>query len=201
MKKHLIIIIIAITVQSCSVVSKKNSIEDKITITQNKKVLKVVEGRNILLDRKEFSLQFLIKKNKKLIKQNNFNYARVAFFTNKEAYLNVENNKEGDYHCFTPWMSTATDKNGSYKNVIINKKKYDYKGHIALYYKEKNKKTANLISEHKDYVRLELLMERIEENVIKDTSVSELYVAFYIDKNYDNKIDKGELTKFTLKFR
>lgn len=204
-KKLSIILTIIALLQSCATIQKTYYAKNSISIFQNNKEIKVVNNKTINLDKKEFSLRFLIKQNSIPIKSEEFNYARVSFFTNKQAFLKVGNEKDGEHHCFTPGMSAATGEKGAIKNMAINIAEYDYKGHYALYYKEENRKTVNHISSKNNFSLLELPINKIKIDTtyleMENIKMEELYIAFFIDKNYNNTIEEGELTKIILDFK
>jgi hypothetical protein len=151
----------------------------------------------IEIARKEFSLRFY---NKKYDSENNkFYSAQIAAFTDKSEFDKIKSGlSKSDLPCFEPGSGMAPDRSGKYETLIFNNR-----GHHYAPYENSESKRVTLLRESDGLFELEFEINALyynnKEVKMTDTELTEFYIAFLIDKNLNEIIDKGELNKLIIK--
>ncbi|WMJ72819.1 hypothetical protein RCC89_06540 [Cytophagaceae bacterium ABcell3] len=198
-------LILAITLtQACKTLKttsgNKQTNSIALTIFQSGKETPVKNySETIEIYKKEFSLRFF---NKKYDSENKkFYSAQIAAFMEKAEFDKI---KEGmltsDLPCFEPGSGMAPYRSGKYESLIFNNNGSHY-----AFYENSESKRLNLLEDSGEYPKLEfeinsLFYDNNEVNMT-DTELEEFYIAFFIDKDLNGKIDKGELYKLTVRVK
>ncbi|MDY7395524.1 hypothetical protein UMM65_09745 [Aureibaculum sp. 2210JD6-5] len=169
-----------------------------ISIVQNKNNVNIAKDMEIVaIDKSPFSFYFKLKK----YTENTPEVAKLAAFSNKndldalQIGLNINQTK-----CFDKGDALALRPITGYDALFI----VDY-GFHALYYDNPEDKSVELLSEKDGMADVAFHVNRLFTNEkyieITEYELSEIYVALFIDTNYNETIDEGELTKFTIQFK
>ncbi len=151
----------------------------------------------IEVERKEFSLRFF---NKRYDAENDkFYSAQIAAFIDKAEFDMVKvGMAKADLPCFMPGSGMAPSKSGKYESLIFKNSAHHY-----TTYENSESKRLKLLEEKGDFLKLEFEIASLyydEKKVkIKDTKLTEFYIAFLIDANLNGMIDEGELHKLNIK--
>jgi hypothetical protein len=173
---------------------------DYITIYQDDTEVEVgSEEQEIQIRRAKFAIRFSSKRYNSSKEQ--FYAAQIAAFLDKSELSKInEGMSTEDISCFEPGSGMATGSNGFYESIIFNNA-----GHHYLYFENKKERRVNLISENNGILRLEFPITKLYINekdvTLEQADVSEFYLAILIDRNLNNVIDKGEVTKLTIKIK
>lgn len=178
---------------------KIDDIYKTVSIRQNGAEYLLNPNENTLqLQRKKFSILFYNKAYNEY--RGEFHAAQLVVFSQKEPWNEVREGKSIDnLPCLEPGTGMAPDESGQYETLIINAF-----GHHYLYYENEVNKRVKWAGRWKNYIKLQLDVNKIlvdeSEQKIEETTFQVLYLALFIDRNLNAKIDKDELTKMELKF-
>jgi hypothetical protein len=172
---------------------------DYIAIYQDDTETEARNEEEIQIRRAKFAIRFSSKRYNSSKEQ--FYAAEIAAFLDKSELTKInEGMSTEDIPCFEPGSGMATASNGFYESIIFNNA-----GHHYLYFETKKDRRVNLISENNGMLRLEFPITNLflnEKDIkLEKTNLPEFYLAILIDRNLNNVIDKGELTKLTIKIK
>ena len=178
----------------------KESFATQLTVFQNGTEQPIIDFlETIEIDRKQFSLRFY---NKKYDSYNNkFYSAQIAAFTDKSEFDKIKIGiLKSDLPCFEPGSGMAPDRSGKYESLIFNNSAHHY-----TIYENSESKRLNLLKDSGELLRLEFEINSFyydsKEVKVTETGLKEFYIAFLIDKNLNETIDKGELNMLTVKIK
>lgn len=197
-----VLILAIVLTQSCKTLKTTNANKEDATteliIFQDGIETSVANPSDVVeIDKKEFSLIFY---NKKYDSENNkFYSAQIAAFIDKSEFDKVKAGiATADLRCFEPGSGMAPDISGKYESLIFNNS-----GHHYTFYENPESKRVNLLDDSKGLLKLEFEINALYydnmEVKMTDTNLTEFYIAFLIDRNLNETIDKGELRKLTVK--
>jgi len=195
MKKEYLILLGVIFLYSCSASKKmqsKPNVQDVFFVQKGKKKL-VKANDQLTVAKAPFSLQFHGKR----YAENEYNPIRIAALSNQSVYDKVAVGQEKNALAnFGPATGLAGAKQG-YSALFIN----DY-GHHYLYYENEQHRRLKLLNDYGDHLFFEFPISKffIDEMFydIEKAPISTLYLVIFIDRNSDEIMDAGELTKLVL---
>ena len=196
----LITMVLAIVIaQACKTAEvNEHNFKTQLSVYQNNKNRPVKKlSKTIKLDKKPFSLRFY---NKKYDPENKkFYTAQIAAFIEKSEFDKVKVGlAKNKLPCFSPGSGIAANKSGKYEFLYFNNE-----GHHYAYYKNSESKRLRLLKNFGNLLQLEFDINSMAYNnkkvKINQTNLKEFYLAFFIDKNLNGIIEKGELNKLTIK--
>jgi len=197
-----IIIILMLLLQSCGsteIVKKPANKYNNIYFFQHGKEQKINEFPEIInMDKNEFSIRFYNKKYNSGTKE--FNATHIAALLDKNLFdkINIDVSTE-NISCFAPATGMAAGNSG-YDALI-----FDSAGHHYLFYEDEDNKRLQLLEKGNVFHKLEFVVNRLyyneQEIDIKDSDLEEFYLAIFTDRNFNEIIDKNELTKLVIRLK
>lgn len=194
----------AVCIPSCGVSKKSTGADHKsyeaVYLFQDGKEQRVYSNSVVTVNRDKFSIRFF---NQKYDAQGReYHAAKIAAFLDPEELNKIEVGMDTrDLPCFEPGSGIAAYFDRQYECLFFN-----HAGHHYVYYEDAEHRRLDLIQEGEVYHKLEfqvdeLWFNRTKESSMKETDLSEFYLAILIDRNLDEIIDPGELTKLTIKLK
>lgn len=158
-------------------------------------------SETIEVDRKKFSLRFYNKRYDS--KNEKFYAAEITAFTDKSQFDKLGIGVPiADIPCFESGSGMAPDRSGKYESLIFNNEGNNY-----TFYEDAQSKRLNLLKDTGGLLRLEFEINSLyfypdgKKVSMSQTNLKEFYIAFFIDKNLNGTIDKGELNELTIKIK
>ncbi len=179
-------IIIYFTLLSMTAFSQSK--QNNVTIYQDGKEFEVKgDTIPINLKNKKFSIRFYVEEEKG---------SMISFFADKDAFLKVGSEKEGELHCFAYGTAGALRYPGDIPDTYNMSKEgmYGYIKHYDLY-----QQLLKLPSQDKNLVRKEFAIASLEGETMKNNFLENVYFVLY-PKSGDAIIDKKLMTKVSLRF-
>ena len=172
--------------------------KENIVIHQQNNEIILQSESQINIKREKFSIRFSNKAYNSSLKE--FNATQIAAFLDKSELSKIKIGVSvNDIPCFAPGTGMAPSENGFYESIT-----FENSAHHYLFYENQNDRRVNLINENKNILRLEFPVNKFNLNgkdvKIEKTKLSEFYLAIFIDSNFNDIIDMGELTKVTVEF-
>lgn len=157
------------------------------------------EAETVEIDKKGFSLRFYNKRYNPDNKE--FYSAQIAAFISESELDKVEiGMPKSELPCFEPGSGMAPASSGKYETLIFNSS-----GHHYTTYTNSESKRLNLLDDSGEFLKLEFEISSLYydkmEYEMPETNLREFYIAFLIDRNLNGTIEKGELTKLTIKMK
>lgn len=202
-KTTLLLTLVILLVQACKKLKSsqgKGGVTTELIIFQNGQETAVKSSsETVEIDKKEFALRFFNKRYNTESKE--FYSAQIAAFIVKSEFDKVKiGMSKSDLPCFEPGSGMAPDRSGKYESLIFN-----ISGHHYTIYENSESKRLNLLNDSGKLLKLEFSISSLyyDDTDVKmsDTKLEEFYIAFLIDRNLNGTIDKGELTKLTIKIK
>ena len=172
----------------------------KLTIFQNNTEIPIKNlSESVEIERKKFSLRFY---NKKYNSENKeFYSAQIVAFIDKAEFDKIKIGiSKSELPCFEPGSGMAPARSGKYESLIFNNS-----GHHYTFYENSESKRLKLIDDSEELLKLEFEINSLyydnKEVKMENTELKEFYIAFFIDRNLNGTIDKGELSKLTIKIK
>lgn len=204
LKTTLFLTLVIFLVQACKTLKnsqgKKKGSTTELIIFQNGMETSVNSSSlTVAIDKNEFSLRFFNKRYNSESKE--FCSAQIAAFIDKSELDKVKiGMTKSDLPCFEPGSGMAPDRSGKYESLIFNTS-----GHHYTIFENSESKRLNLLDDSGKLLKLEFDINSLyydnTEVKMSDTKLDEFYIAFLIDRNLNGTIDKGELTKLTIKIK
>ncbi len=172
---------------------------DKIFIFQNGKEVEIDRNSyELKIEKKPFSIRFYNKKYDS--EKNEFYAVQVGAFLEEDVLKKMDINMlQDEVPCFEAGTGMACTQVG-YESLIFNNQ-----GNHYLTYESDDETRLTRIESEGDWFKLAF---EINKMTIKNTdidieniNIKQFYLAILIDKNLDDKIDKGELTKLKIVFK
>lgn len=204
MKPTLTIILACLALCACTSSKKLNrsaNIEtDKVYIVQNGWQTEVGNKmKSIELEKEAFSIRFLSKPYNSE-KKEYYAAGLVAITDEAELHKISTGMQENETAYFELGSGLAAHKSTGYEGELF----IDAIGQHYLYYENESSKRVNLLKKMDELLLLEFDVERFNRNekttVISESTLNELHLIIYIDRNLNEVIDKGELYKMTVRF-
>lgn len=198
-KLFLILCFAILLFSSCSSNKISQSRLNTVILVQDGKQTKLKKVNHVVtIDADKFALRFFNKIYDPSTK--NYNSASIAAFLSSEEFDKLKTNIDLTKH---PNFRLGTGMAGG--RLPSNKLIFKEEAHQSTYYKNEVDRRLNLIEKLNDDLLLEFEVSslQIEENTTRmsDTNLKQFYIALIIDRNNNNQIDQGELTKLTVKIR
>lgn len=157
-------------------------------IRSDSQVMEITEDR--------FSIRFYNKKH--YPEKEEFYAAQIAALTDEKAFRQIQIGQQmDDIPYFVRGSGMAADQEGYEVFFVYNE------GHHYLYYENETNKRLELIGQKGDNWRFEFTVDSLwlndEKLPLQNEKIDELYLVILIDRNLNRVIDKGELSKLTLK--
>jgi len=191
----------AMSLVSCASMNGINPEYTKVTIKQNGKTTYLnSDSGKLTMEHAPFSIVFY---NLPYDKSNRvYHAARLAAFTDANLYESIKvGDNASQIIVFRMGTGMAADTNNQYSNLILNSKAHHY-----LPYDKNNSELSRvkLVSEKEDgLMELEFPISKIfsgQEIAVEEINNMEINIVLFIDRNLNNTIDNGELSKAILSF-
>lgn len=206
---HFLLVLLAFMFLCCKSGIKINE-EDfliNVAIYQNGKEYLMNIEDSISIEKKKFAIRF---NNKRYDQGSEKLYrARIATLKTKAELDRVKAGEitEDSLLFFFPGTDMTPYEDNFYRNL-----NFTDMAHTSLYYENENNRRVKLLSDNKDYLRLEFEVDSFILNEdptnfnepavhISEMQKETIYIAVFIDKNLNGKIEKGEYSKITLHFK
>lgn len=152
--------------------------------------------RKIQIDKNEFAFRFYNKK----YEEDEHNAIRLTAFLRKKEWNKLKvGMKTSETSCFEGGTGLAGYQNRQYPELLFEKNAHHY-----LYYENEDDKRLKLLESSEDLLKLEFTVSSLDYNnsIIKvsESELSHFYVAVWMDRNLNRKLDSGELYKFIIEF-
>ena len=194
-----IIITLLFLGQACSstktLSTKPETDIQSVSIFQNNKEV-LINGEKGKIENKDFAIRFFCKQYNGEKKE--FFSARIVAFSEPEELARIHTGmSKSESICFGIGTGMAASKGGAYEELIFNNDACHY-----LLYEDKTSKRVDLIGREGDHLNLEFWVQTIIKDgkrfAMNELDATTFYLAIFIDRNLDEIIDEGELTKVTL---
>ncbi|MGB0931942.1 MAG: hypothetical protein ACPGVB_14255 [Chitinophagales bacterium] len=171
------------------------SLHKIVVYQEGKENLIESESQSIEITDDKFSIRFYNKKYAPERKE--FYAAQIAALTDKQAFEQIHIGQQiEDISYFGGGTGMAAAK-GGYESLIINNEAHHY-----LFYENETSNRLKLIGQKNDNWRFEFVINSFSINreklPLQNEKIAELYLVILIDRNLNNMIEEGELTKLTL---
>lgn len=155
--------------------------------------------QTIEIEKHPFALRFYNKRYNPEAKE--FYAAQVAAFRDKSDLDQVNVGMlKSDVASFRPGTGMAPGENGKYESLI-----FDNAAHHYLVYENTDSKRLDLLDKSGEFLKLEFKINGFfmnkKEIKMTDTEIEEFYLAILIDRNLNDTIEEGELTKLTIRIK
>ncbi len=176
------------------------TIPKHITVVQDDKETIITEDhQKVYVNKREFAIRFFHKKYDTI---NNKSYnAKLSAFLDKRYLYQAETDLAVEYiPFFKPGTGMAARRKQGYDCLYFNNRANHY-----LFYKTEDDKRLYLLDEVDGYAHFEFPINQFfidkKRQAIKSVPFSEFFIILFIDKNLNEIIDEGELTKLTIAFK
>lgn len=152
----------------------------------------------VTVRKKYFGFQFLVERYD--LDMEHRHAIQVAAFQEKSAQDKIKvGMKTTDLACFRPGSGLSASSEEGYQHLFLNKN-----GHHYLFYENEENKQVKLVLNKGNLLRVHYGINSLyvdgRYESLKDTEVTEIYLAILYDRNGNQLIEKDELRKVTLKF-
>ncbi len=177
---------------------KKNG-KKSMALIQNQSWIPIEEDElTIEINKAPFSLNFFCQAYNS--KKSKFHAVQMAAFTEKAGMAHLTTGIQlEDTDCFASGTGMAPNKSKYYESLF-----FEADAHHYLFYENETTNRLNLLGKKGKYLKLGFDISQFTINGktihISETDLSEFHLAIFIDRNLNDRIDKGELKKLTVRF-